>query len=209
MEKIDIFDLQHKINKELNSQIISGKVLLDRFCLIDEDSRKTAAYLDHKYAPFYYYLGKYIKPKYFMEIGFNLGLLSGSFLTSCKTVESFFGYKEKDESFVPIRIGKANIKKKFKRHTDFYIGNFYNQEFIDIFLSNSFDLVVINDETSYDKHLEYLDTIWTNLSENGLIVADYINRHIPAKNAFFAFCESKNRKPIIFSTRYGTGILQK
>lgn len=209
MEKIDLSDLHKKIDKELNSQFISGRVLLDRFCLIDEDSRKTAAYLDHRYAPFYYYLGKHIKPKFIMEIGFNLGLLSASFLTSCKTVESFFGYKEKNDSFVPIRIGKANIRKKFKGRSDFYIGNFYNQEFINIISLNLMDLVFINDETSYDKHLEYLDTIWINLSENGLIVVDYINKHIPAKNAFLAFCESKNRKPVIFSTRYGTGILQK
>lgn len=208
MEKIDSL-LVEKINSELEAQVVSGRVLLDRLRLIDEDSRKTAAYLDHKYAPFYYYLGKHFTPSNFMEIGFGLGLLSCSFLTSCKTVQKFFGYKKNSPDFPSIRIGKSNVKLKFKGVADFYIGNTFDQKFIDIFSPNLWDLVIINDETTYDRHLEYLDIVWENLSENGIIAAEYLDRNKFSKDAFFAFCESKNRKPFLFDTRYGTGLLQK
>jgi hypothetical protein len=209
MEKVDLEILVKTLNVGLDAQVISGRVLLDRLHVIDEDSRKTAAYLDHRYAPFYYHLGKYIKPKSVMEVGFDLGLLSASLLTSCKTVKLFFGYKSNGPNFIPTRLGKANIRLRFKGEANFYIGNTYDQEFIDIFSPNSWDLVILNDETVYDKHLEYLDAVWPNVSEHGLVIAEYIDRHAPAREAFLAFCESKNRQPAVFETRYGTGILQK
>jgi hypothetical protein len=209
MEKFDLQDIVPILNKQLDLQLISGKTLLDRLSLIDESSRRTAAYLDHRYAPFYYHLGKHIRPECVMEIGFTLGLLSASFFTSCKTAKKFLGYKTSNSEFAPTRIGKANIKLRFKGEVNFYNGNLFDQEFLDIFSPNSWDVVILNDETVYDKHLEYLDFVWAHLSEHGLIIAEYIDRHIPAKDAFFAFCESKNRKPVVFDTRYGTGILQK
>jgi hypothetical protein len=209
MEKFDIYSFESILNSELNSQTISGRVLLDQFLVIDEDSRKTAAYLDHRYAPFYYHLGKHIKPENVMEIGFNLGLLSSSFFCSCKTAKLFFGFKEKFQEFNSFRIGSSNIKRKFKGKSDFYAGNVYDREFSEIISSVNWDLIFVNEETTYDKHLTYLDSVWTYVGEYGIIVADYIERHKPAKDAFFAFCESKNRKPVVFKTRYGTGLLQK
>ena len=209
MEKIDLEWLSATINSELDTGTISGKVLLGRLRLIDEDSRKTAPYLDNRYSPFYYYLGKHINPLSVMEIGFSLGLLSASFFTSCKSAKTFFGYKDNSLDFTPTRIGKSNINLRFKGDTKFYIGSVFDQEFIDKFSPNYWDLVILNDETLFDKHLEYLDAVWSQISEHGFIVAEYINRHIPAKDAFFAFCESKNRKPLVFPTRYGTGLLQK
>jgi len=209
MKKVDLQLLATAVNKGLDTQAISGRVLLDRLHVIDEGSRKTAAYLDHRYAPFYYHLGKHVEPRTVMEIGFDLGLLSASLLTSCKTVKQFFGYKANGPEFVPTRLGKGNIKLRFKGEANFYIGNTHDQEFLDIFSPNSWDLVILNDETVYDKHLEYLDAIWPHVSEHGLVIAEYIDRHVPAKQAFLAFCESKNRQPVVFDTRYGTGILQK
>ena len=209
MKKTDIQWLTAIMNSELDAGTVSGRVILDRLRLIDEDSRKTAPYLDHRYAPFYYHLGKHIDPLSVMEVGFGLGLLSASFFTSCKSAKRFFGYRESSLDFAPIRIGKSNISLRFKGEAKFYIGSIFDQEFIDIFSPNSWDLVILNDETVYDKHLEYLDAVWPQVSENGLIIAEYIDRHIPARDAFFAFCESKNRKPVVFETRYGTGLLQK
>ena len=72
--------LEEKLNKQLPSRIF-----LDRMRVLDEDSRKTSAYNDPKYIPFYYWLGTLIKPKSLVEIGFRLGLFSGNFLKSCKT----------------------------------------------------------------------------------------------------------------------------
>jgi hypothetical protein len=209
MENYDIQVLQSKLNEDLNVGAISGRVILDRLRLIDEDSRKTAPYLDHKYAPFYYYFGKYIKPKTLLEIGFDLGLLSCSFLTSCKTVNNFLGFHEANSEYVSTRIGKSNIKLRFKNESNFYLGQIHDDQFQQYFLNHFWDVVLINEETSYDKHLDYLEFVWEQMSENGILIAEYINRHEPAKEAFEAFSHSKNRKSIIFQTRYGTGIIQK
>lgn len=207
MENFDFQIIEPKLNKDLEVSSVSGRIVLDRLRLIDEDSRKTAAYMDHKYAPFYYHLGKYVSPKSFLEFGFDLGLLSCSFFTSCKTVQNFLGYRETPS--VATRIGKSNIKLRFKGDADFYSGNLTDETFQRLFLKNDWDLILMNCETSYDKHLEYLDTAWGNTSEFGIIVAEYIDRHQPAKEAFAAFSQSKNRKPTFFKTRYGTGIIQK
>lgn len=209
MEKLDIHSIETKLRSDLEIGSISGRVILDRLRLIDEDSRKTAPYLDHKYAPFYYYLGKYISPKSMIEMGFDLGLLSCSFLTSCKKVERFFGYREESPNFVPLRIGKSNIKLRFKGHADFYLGKMHDFHFQKVISDSKWDLVLVNDETAYDKHLDYLEIIWDHVSEFGCIVCEYLDRHEPAKEAFDAFSHSKNRKPIFFKTRYGTGIIQK
>lgn len=209
MQHIDLDLLKSKIDADLQAKRISGRALLDRFSVIDNDSRKTAPYLDHRYAVFYYHLGKYVKPLSVLEFGFTLGLLSCSFLSSCKTPKHFLGFKEIGPDYVPIRLGKRNIRLVFKEDANFYVGKLHDPEFEDIFSPNSWDLIILNIETVYDKHLEYLDFVWPKVSENGLIIAEYINRHIPAKEAFSAFCQSKNRKPAFFETRYGTGILQK
>lgn len=209
MQPVDLHELKSRLDHDLEGQTVSGRTILDRLRVIDEESRKTAAYLDHRYAPFYYHLGKYIRPKSLMEIGFTLGLLSCSFLTSCKTVEEFCGFKEPSQDFLPLRLGRANVRLVFKGNASFHVGNPYDQHLSHIFSPNSWDCIILNDETVYDKHLEYLDVVWPCVSEHGLIVAEYIDRHAPARDAFFAFCESKSRQPVVFATRYGTGILQK
>jgi hypothetical protein len=209
MESVDLATLKGLLDHDLETGTVSGRAVLDRFRVIDEESRKTAAYLDHRYAPFYYHLGKRIRPKSLMEIGFTLGLLAGPFFVSCKTVERFVGFKEPSKDFLPTRLGKANIRQVFKGQAEYCVGNLYDSEFAHIFSPNSWDCIILNDETVYDKHLEYLDAVWPCLSEGGLIVAEYIDRHAPAGDAFLAFCESKNRRPQVFATRYGTGIVQK
>jgi len=208
MQLISLDEIKNKIDLELESQKISGKVLLDRFCVIEDGSRKTSAYVDHTYAPFYYYLGKYFPAKSLAEIGFTLGLLSSSFMLSCKSVENFFGFKEKIPEFVSTRIGKININKVFKKNKNFYSGELYDQEFLD-FSKNLWDVVLIGEEKKYDKQLEYMELMWPQVSDSGIIIVEYMNKNPPSKEAFDSFCDNKKLKPYIFKTRYGTGIIQK
>jgi len=205
----ELKELFGPLNKKLNSGLLSGRVLLDRMRLLDETSRKSAAYADHRYVPFYYYLGELIQPESMIEVGFYLGLLSAAFLRSCKTVERYLAFQEPREQYYSPRIGKANVRDVYRGPFDIYIGEVHDDEFTVKISPNSWDLIILNDETGYDKHLLYLDFVWPYLSENGLIVSEYITRHEPAKEAFFAFCAGKNREPLVFDTRYGTGIVQK
>ena len=208
MVAIDSKILIDFLEEELKAQKVSGRALLDRLCVIDENSRKTPAYLDPNFAGFYYHLGKKIQPESMLEIGFDLGLLSSSFLTSCKTVKNFLGFYETVDEFFSTRIGKQNIKRVMKGIRECYVGSLYDKEFQQLIVGG-LDFVVITAEKNYDKHLEYFDFIWPNLKENGMVAIDNLIRNPPAKQAFLAFCKSKNREPMNFNTRYGTGLIQK
>lgn len=202
-------ELKEKLDHDLTAQLVSGSTLLNSMRLLDENSRRTAAYADPNYAPFYLHLGKYFKARNVLEIGFTLGLLSSSYFTSCKNSKYFLGFLERKEEYSSLRLGRSNIKLKFRGDADFYCGKLHDDKFLEKFSPNSWDLTILNEELVYDKHLEYLDFAWPQVSDGGLVVAEYIERHIPAREAFLAFCESKNRTPVFFGTRYGTGILQK
>ena len=208
----NISKIKNIVESELSSQKISGRFLLDRFCVIDELSRKTAAYADHKYTPFYYYLGKHLQPSSLMEIGFSLGLVSSCFLLSCKTVSRFYGFKETSDGFFSMRMGKANIKKVMKKEKEksFYVGGLYDKEFINQ-CKQKWDMVIFNEEEeqNYDKKLQYLETIWPHVNDNGIIVIEHLSSQKAMKLAFLNFCSSKNKEGIIFDTRYGTGVIQK
>ena len=201
--------VKQQIQPMLDAAQVSGRLLLDRLRVIDEGSRKTAAYADPRYAPFYYHLGKVLEPKSMLEMGFNLALLGSCFLKSCKTVEKYLGFQEKPEGYFSPRLGTANIRSNYKGKMDVYVGTVLDDEFTQKISPNSWDLVILNEEAGFDKHLLHLDLLWPHVSENGIVVAEYIGRHTPAREAFEAFCESQNRVPVTFDTRYGTGLVQK
>src|SRR5262252_10253973 len=163
----------------------SARVLLDNLRLIDESSRKTSAYSDPLYIPFYFHLGQCIQPKNMAEFGFRLGLFTSAFLKSCKTVENVLGFQERTDEFYSPRLGRANVLQNVRRGTPVHIhtGTLHDDVFIDLFQRNKWDLVILNEETLYDKHLAYLDFVWPQMELNGYIVMDYIVRHTPAKQA--------------------------
>jgi hypothetical protein len=205
----DLTEVVPLLEKDFNDQKISGRVLCDKLALLDEMSRKSAAYVDHKYIPFYYHLGKYFDSRNVIEIGFSLGLHACAFLTSCKTVQCFLGFQQKTDNYMSFRLGKANIKKKFKGDIYTYLGNLYDDEFDKTFSSMNYDLCIINDEFPYDYHLNCLEMVWKRMNEKAIICIEYTNRHKPSQEALESFCCSVNRKPIYFNTRYGTTIIQK
>lgn len=205
----ELESIAEQLKRDLKNQIIVGSVLLDRLSVIDELTRKTPAYLDHKFAPFYYYLGKYFKSQNLMEVGFNLGFFSACYLKSCKTVENFLGFQKTQKEYYSMRLGKANIRKNYKGISNFYYGDLFDQEFLMYFGKNPWEVVLLNLETTYDEHLEYLDFIYPSLASGGLIVVDFYDHHKPNKDAIDAFAISKNRQLHYFNTRYGVAIIQK
>lgn len=206
---IDLEILKNNLTNDLKKSLVNSRVLLDKLKLIDEDSRKSGAYLDPTYSGFYYHLGKYVEAKNVMEIGFNLGLLSSCFFLSCKLTENFVGYNKNYAHRIVAKMGRANVKMRFKGNIDVYCGDLFDKELDDIIGSKKFDLVLINDEVSFDDHLKYLDFAWGLLEEDGLIVQDYLAKHSLGNSAFSSFASSKSRKILNLATRYGVGILQK
>jgi hypothetical protein len=209
MKILEHDNLKNQMNKHLKQQMVAGRVFLDRFCMIDEDSRKSTSYADPNYSGFYYHLSKYIDPENIVDFSFDLGLLPATFMISCKSVKNFLGFREKTSDFFSFRLGRRNIKRVFKGNAKYYHGEIYDKEFDEIFGNFFWDFIIFNNEDRYDKMLEKLEFVWFNLKENGIIVCENIKRYTPVREAFMAFSESHNRKPIVFDTRYGTGLVQK
>jgi len=209
MEQIDLKKLKDDVEGKVRASNLSTRVFLDQFRVIDESSRKTGAYNDSRYAPFYYYLGCLIQPKSMVEIGFRLGLLSGCFLKGCKEVENFLAFQEKTEIFYSPRMGRSNIKDVYKKTFDIYLGKLYDGGWLERFKKQTWDVIFINEEKNYDQHMDYLESTWPQVSYNGLVVMDYVSSHEPAKEAYLNFCKIKNRDSTLIDTRYGVGLVQK
>lgn len=202
-------DIKPYIDGKLKKQLPSH-IFLDRMRVIDEDSRQSFAYNDHTYVPLYYWLGTILQPKTMIEIGFRLGLLSGNFLKSCKTVNNFLAIQEiKSGEYYSSRLGKANIKDNYKGNLYIHTGSLDSDIFITKLNSMEFDLAIINEEASYDKHRLYFDVIWPQISKDGIIVVEYVKKHEPSSIAVKDFCTSVNLEPIYINTTYGVAIIRK
>jgi hypothetical protein len=207
---MELIDIKNTIEVKLKKQLLPSRIFLDRMRVIDENSRKGFAYNNPTFIPFYYWLGTILKTKNLMEVGFKLGLLSGTFLKSCKTVEKFFAFQEmKSDEFYSARLGRGNIKDIYKKCFNVYCGSGDDDAFGIILKSMEFDLVIINEEVSYDKYRKYFDLIWPQVSEGGIISIDYIKKHKPVAVALKDFCITKNIEPTYVNTNYGVGLIRK
>lgn len=208
-EATEFFNMK-EIEEQLDKQLISSRVLLNNFKLIEESSRLSSSYQDPFYLPFYYYLGKAIQPKSLLEIGVKIGLTSGCFLKGCQTVERFIGFQKKTKDYFSERLAYSNIydvTKKTKPKLDFYHGSILDEQFSS--KVGLVDLILINDKIPYEEMRQTLDIAWTFLNVNGYLVVDYIDSDNAVRDAFSSFCKVSNREPTIFKTRYGVGLVQK
>jgi len=202
--------IQKEIKELLRKQLISGKILLQDCKLIDENSRRSPAYSDPTYVPFYYHLGKFIKPKSVLNLSFNLGLLEKCFFMSCSETEYFLAFHQTDKNiyFSP-RMGFYNVRKSYKNDFDYFTCDIKTDHFHTRVSERLWDAVFINEESNFDHILYMLETSWEHLSESGCIIIENAIDLKAVKQAFYAFADSIGRNPNIFETRYGTGILFK
>lgn len=190
------------LNMKMDKGLISSTILLGNAKLLDESSRNSAAFLDLYYFPFYYHLGSQIAPENVLQIGSVAGLQAMCFLRSCKTVKYWTALYEAD-GFLPVNIIRSNITSYLKGICNIFVGNidFLNEKVSD----KAWDLSILS---SPFKDMNNLNLLWKYLKPGGLLLADYINDD-ECKEVFDKFCKIKNRQPVFFRTRYGTGIIER
>lgn len=194
-------EVKDYITAKLKKQIPSH-IFLDRMRVGDEEFRQSFIYNNPNYIPFYYWLGTILKPKTLIEIGFGLGFMSGNFLKSCKTVNYFLAIQEKKSGeYYSSRLGKSNVLDNYKG--DFYIhtGDITD----DVLKSHEFDLALISEQTTYDKYRLYFDFL--QMSKEGIMVVEHLNKSKSCSTAFKDFCRSINREPVYINTAYGIGVV--
>lgn len=202
-------ELKVNLEKDLDKKIISSQILLDNLALLNEQSRKTSAYVDPNHIPFYYYLGKYYKPKNLIEINTGAALNSCSFFKSCKTIENFLAFQSKEEEFYSSRFALKNINKNYKNNLKLIHCSLKNEDFHKEIESKEWDLMFINENSfSYDDLLFLMSKTWMNFSTNGLFIVNYLNNNL-IKSCFENFCKIKNSEYVVLNTRYTLGIIKK
>lgn len=205
---ITLQELRRDLGKRLETTPLSPKLFLSRFKVGND--RPSVLHSDPTYLPFYYYLGRLLPDtKNLLEIGFDLGMPSGCFMSGCPGVEHFMAFRKKGDGFHTRRLGVSNIHNIRKKKFDLWVGDETDAEFIKLVLGRKWDCVIVGDEFGDEKTQKaYLDLIWTQMSNGGLVVVDYIS-HPPIREAYNQFCKLHNREPFTLKTFRGTGLLQK
>lgn len=202
-------DFKSRLTTDLDRQLVSSRVLLQRFVFIDESSRRTAAYTDPRFTPFYYHLGKYVQPKKLLCVGLRLGLLPGCFLKSCKSVENILAIESQKDAYFSPRLGLKNIRQNFKGDLRFKTNSWEVPSDKTPFNDDVWDVTIVDEELDYDICRIVLDKIWENTVEGGLIVMDYLESTKPNGRAFRDFAKIHNRESVEFNTRYKVGVVEK
>lgn len=185
---LELIEKQFKTNR-------IGKFLLSKFNLLDDDNKSFEA-SDSLYLPFYYYFGTISDTSNLLEIGFGLGLCSGSFLLGCKTVKNFVAMQDIGQNYNK-NIAVHNIKKYYKRKFSFVTN------LNDIVIKP--DLVIIR-EKNEERMSQYLSFVWDFVNYDCKILVDYIDVN---PDTFDIFCKIRNRVPEKMKTRHGCGLVIK
>jgi hypothetical protein len=189
--------------------LLTGSAVLSRFRLLDEASRRSVAYTDPRYVPFYHHLGQEVRPRTVVEFGLRLGLTSGTLLRSCGSVEHFLGFQEPPDEFYSPRLAAHNLRSAFRGDTQIFVGRPDDPRLEALLAARPWDIALVNEEREYDAHLLYLDLIWKHLALDGSVLVEHARSHPPAGRAYHDFCKRVNRDPYVFNTRYGTGVITK
>ena len=203
-------DIQKEINEILHNKLLGGKVLLQDCRFVDENSRLSPSYGDPMYAPFYYHLGKLVKPRSVMSMSFNLGFLEKCFFMSCKETDKFLAFRRDDsKQYYSTRMGFYNVRKSFKKEFLFYQGDINDDRMSVGHLGSDWDLVFLNEDSTYDEILLKIEHSWKLMAEGAMLVVENVCDIKRVKKAFEAFTDSVDGKAVVFETRYGSGVLTK
>ena len=206
---MESLELKQLIENDISKFLMPPRVLLTKFHMLDDAARETVVCSDPTYFPFYYHLGKYIKPKNIIQIGFGLGLVAGSFMSSCDTIEEFFGIHTPNETNYTWRTGRTNVlsvNPKLKSNFKIAVGDFKDYEHL---VSKKWDLVLINDHMEYDKYRYILDVLWDSLNLDCFMIVDMIDTQSVCSKGFMDLCKIKNRECVVLKTLYGSGIIKR
>ena len=58
------------------------------------------------------------------------------------------------------------------------------------------------------KLMEYMEFAWSSLKTDCFLIVDYVKEK-ELNETFVSFFNIKNRKPFLFNTRYGVGVLTR
>lgn len=184
------------------------RVLLSRFGVVDS-YRPFEHYTDPAFLPFYYYLGQQVPATNLLEFGVGIGLRSGLFLASCKTVGHYLGIQEKTAEYYTTNLARRNIRQHYRKKISLYHGHYVDEIFEKHVNLRPWDVVMINEKYQYGQIMQICNFVWDRVSPDGIIIIDGIYYDNQIKTAYHDFCKIVNRPRAIFKTKYGVGLLRR
>lgn len=201
-------ELKINLENDLNKSLITSSSLLDNLSIMNEDSRKSSAYVDSKNIPFFYYFGKYFKSTNLIEVGTGAALHSSVYLKGNQNKIDYLGFQQKTEEFYSVRFAKKNISK-FTKNFEIHHGNITDDYFQQKLSKIKWNLAFFNELDSYDKTLFKMTEIWKHLDFNSIFLVNHVNSNEIIKKCLSNFSKINNVPYEIISTRYGVGLIQK
>lgn len=198
-----------EIAAKVQKASIPPRILLSKFRFIDDASRYSRECLDPYYLPFYYFLGKHIPATSIVEIGFGLGLNASCYFMGSPATEDYLSLQEPPNEYYSSRIGISNVKQVWKKPFSVHVGLVHDEAFVDRLRERKWDLALISDKKEYDTHMSWLNALWDEVKDDGMIFMDHTTSHTAAGRAYHDFCIVKQREPYLFPTRYGIGAIVK
>lgn len=184
------------------------RVLLSRFSVIDS-YRPFDHYTDPAFLPFYYYLGQHLTPKNLLEFGAGIGLRSGLFLASCKTVKYYLGIQERTAEYYTAGLARRNVRQHYRKKLHLYHGYYADDLFTNLVAPQAWDLVMVNERYNYSQIIQICNYVWEKMTPEGVIIIDGIHYDNQTKTAYQDFCKIVNRPKAVFKTKYGVGLLRR
>jgi hypothetical protein len=122
------------------------------------------------------------------------GLIAHCFLQSCHTVQQW-NY-----------VSPAPFCSVIEGNTAIYLRRDYSliRRMPEIGTHDMFDLIIISQPYAESEYIDQLNSLWTHLNPQGLLVADYIK-----DISLDRFCEEREVRPVIFDTRYKIAIFER
>jgi hypothetical protein len=189
-----------KIEDNLKKGSITTDVIIPNVKLLNFSSKNSPEFNDFNYLPFYYHLGNYLKPKKVIQIGSKLGLVGACFLKSCKTVEEWTIYEDFNQNY---RFVDSNLRLNGCKNI-----LFKNIKKDEVENNKNTDIAFLSEKFDNEKTVIFLEFLWNSLKNDSYLIVDYI-KDDQISEIFQNFYFIKNRKPILFNTRYGLGILKR
>jgi len=196
---------QEYITQKLKNSNIAPRVLLARARLGDAKKWDTSEMSDPKYLPFYYYLGQQTKAVNVLEYGFGLGLVGACFCQGTDTVQKYAGFQRTTDNFYySFRLGSATLQEYYQKYTKLAGGGI--NEFKRLAETDQWDMVFVSQKIDSKFFRDHMEIIWANSKPDALIVVDHLAEK-DYQEGFVNWCQTKNRTPELYETRYQLGLI--
>jgi len=205
---MDIEGLIETVNREIKSGFVPPRALTSRLPFVTRYLRRRSFFDDHKHFPAFYYLGRALQPQSVLSMPLGWGLSTSCFLFGCKPEYVGVFYHQSGNNST-IRMAIHNVRRAYRKKLAFYDGRLNTKGVDSLLCSSKWDAVLIDEDMSYDDYLAYIRITWPHISDNGVLIINYVNYDNAAGRAYEDFCKTNHKPQLYVKSKFGLGLVFK